>query len=219
MSNTYITTTKFDVEDLTASSIKEIAVTTIEIVNMDICEAYRYNIRQPNETEFNRTIIATDREEETLEHIYKTINNNSQAIGEARGDMKKLEQIFPNAHIELCAYTSEYWDDVRYRTEDQRTYLAEDQYQYNLLQIKVMEIVRDKFYERDMVASICLQDNPDQYEINKAINIIKKQKIEVTLIQPLLLPEIKNAYEKLVLKDRLTESLVINDTLSKKNKI
>ena len=112
-------------------------------------------------------------------------------------------------------------DDVRYFNSDHRTYLADDAFEFNNLQLKVLDMVKQKYYHRDILVNICNEDNPSQEAINKAFTIIDEQKINYSLVLEDIIkqPYIKNYYEKLILKDELFEKLVTNQSNSKKLKI
>jgi hypothetical protein len=217
---TYITTKDLTINSLYDEFIKEYTVIMVETVHEDLCFAYEdYKVNR-TQYDFFRTIFVVDRDSD-FDFIYKTINENLEVTHKIYNSMEETTDVFYDAYIYLLVKTNQYWDDVRYYTDDRRTYLACDAFEYDILQVKVMELVKNKFYDRDVLVEICLEENPDNSRINLAKNIIKKQEVDFELIEPLLIrnKDINNFYEKIVLKDMLSNDLVKNDSNNKINKL
>jgi hypothetical protein len=217
---TYITTKDLTINSLYDEFIKEYTVIMIETTHEDICFAYEYNKNNTSDYEFYRTILVVERDAD-FDFIYRTINENLEAVHKIYNSMKETTDIFYNAYIQLVAKTSQYWDDVRYFCTDRRSYLACDAFESDILQVKIMELVKNKFYDRDILVDICLEKNPNDSKLDLAYNIIKKQEIDFSLIEPLLMKNqnIKNFYEKLVIRSMLSDELIKNESNNKLNKL
>jgi hypothetical protein len=217
---TYITTKDLTINSLYDEFIKEYTVVMIETAHEDIYLSYQDNKKRPATNDFKRTILVVDRDAD-FDFINKTVYENLDVVHKIYNSMEETTDMFYNTYIYLLAQTSQYWSDVRYFVHDVRTYLACDAFEYDILQVKVMELVKNKFYDRDVLVEVCLEKNPNESRLDLAYNIIKKQEVDFSLIEPLLMKNqnIKNFYEKLVLKDMLSSELVKNDSSSKINKL
>ncbi len=216
---TYITEEDIVIDGFMNNYILEYTAVFIETINSD---------QDPSINAIDRTILVIDNvdqvsKEISLNHIYKIIENekNLSEIHKKLGKVHEIEKFFPEVYLHLAAYTDKYWDDVRYFNSDHRTYLANDAFEFNNLQLKVLELVKQKFYHRDILVNICNEDNPNQESLNKAFAIIDEQKIDysIALEDIVKQPYVKNYYEKLILKDELFEKMIINQNNSKSFKL
>lgn len=189
---TEVNTRELSLESIYNDFVLEYKIIEIETYPEDICFAYQENKSNiGNAYNFFRTILVVDKDS-PLDHLYKIINSNPDGIHEISNDkFKQLEQIIYKPYIHLVAQTQQYWDDVRYNSEDRRSYLADEVYQYDRLQVNIFELVRDRFYDRDVLVDICLEETPSKSRLEAAVEIIRKQKVDFSLIKPIL---IRNSY-------------------------
>lgn len=219
---TQITTSQLTLESLYGESSMSYNLVEIETCPKDMCKAYQKNKNNDEDKyEFLRTVLVVD-EGAASEEFYKKILFNIKKVHTVSNDkLQELEGTLFEPYVHLVAQTQQYWDDVRYHTDNRRTYLAESVYQYDMLKVKVFERIRDIFYDRDLLVDICLEESPSKSKLDMAVEIIRKQKIDFSKIKPILS---KNSYingvcEKIALKNNLFEILDEKISYNKKQKL
>jgi hypothetical protein len=174
----------------------------LETVDGDIKQLYT------KELETHRTVLIFDSSVD-LSYVYAQIELYTADIHAARGKSQTIAEIFPHAYLHTSAYTSMYWSDVRYFANDNTNGIIDEVYLFHTLNLEVLKLMKQHYYDRDILADTCLKSNPSNDDIEKAIKILNKKDIDVDVISHLFShqKDIDQHYEKIVLNEKLLDEL------------